>query len=158
MKKILRILIVCFAMLSLVACGSGGNKKIVGVGEKRSTAFFDFSIESIEVVDKYAGQEAIDGFKIVDFVIYTKNTMNMMVPMFDTDYVIIYNGEEYWPELALDDTMAPEEVLLQVGEDMTYHYVFVIPNDAMKFDLTFEEIFETGAHGEIHTIKIELNK
>jgi|GEM_PF-4258324 len=155
MKKITRILLLSILMFSLVACG--GSKKITGVGEKRSTAFLDFTIESIQVVDYYGEYEPMDGYKMVDIVIYTINQMDQSIPMFVDDYYVFYNEEIYWAEYPYDDTMAPDSNTLEVGEDMKAHYIYIIPEEAMEFELQFMEYFSDGTEGELHSIVIKLN-
>lgn len=158
MKKLFRLAIVLTLVLTLFGCNK--ERKIDGkTGETFSTMFFDFVVESAEIVDSYAGYTPEEGNVLLDVVVYSKNTFGEAIPMYISDY-ILYTENYYWIALeALDETMAPETMELADGASMTYHYVFeILADEAIESIVHFEEYIDTdGNEQEGDTFTVTLN-
>lgn len=133
------------------------NGDVTGeIGELYSTAWFEFTVKSIERVDSYAGYSPADDMQLIDVVINEKNIFEDEIPMGTFDFYIDENADaaDYWVPLEpRDDTMMPEEFYLAVGESAEYHMVFEVPAEYNDLNLVYVEIDEDDGIGATFTIK-----
>lgn len=155
-KKLFAVLLAGVLALGLVACGP--SIKEGTIGQLMKTKFFSFTVQSAQVVTRkdYTPEE---GNKLVDIVIEATNTYETELPMLDMDFNIWLGGREagddfmddmYFPLDPLDDTFAPIEYTLNIGEGRTYHYLYEIPEDVTEFELMHFEQFQ-DAEGNVST-------
>ncbi len=165
-KKLSAVLLAGLLVLSLAACGPSIRDGVPG--QLMKTRFFSFTVQSAQVVTRgdYTPEA---GFKLVDVVIEATNTYNDALPMLDMDFNIWLGGREptgaveddmYFPLDPLDDTFAPIQYTLAVGEGRTYHYLYEIPEETTTFDLIHFEQFvdaeENVTTGDAHFVKVTL--
>lgn len=188
MKKLLIVTIALIMAASLAACSGGSatgsssssggtiNDAVSGIadsvrsmiqgdvagqiGTTYSTRWFDFSIDSIEVVDSYAGQSPEAGYIFVDVVVSEKNTWEGKeeIPMSDADFYLEvegYEGTAYCLD-PFDDSMMPNEFYLQPDEECTYHLIWELPDDVENISFIYVEVAEDDSTYATFTIEHSL--
>lgn len=138
---------------------AANNDGAYAIGDKISTAFFTFTVKSAAFVDEYAGATAGEGRRLVDVVIATTNTFGDDIPMFDTDYIILWgDGENDWNYCLdpLDATMAESEYTLTDGETMERHYIFEVAADATGLEICYTEFYDDDSTGDSYFVAIGL--
>lgn len=165
-KRIAAIFLTATLAFSFASCSAlegltGGEKKDsktqAAVGETLTTYFMDFTVQSVTVVDEFAGITPTEGNQLLDIVIESKNVFEDEIPMLRLDYVVLWGEDDYAePFEAVDDTMAPEETMVAAGENVEYHYIYEVPSDVSDFSLAYWEQFEyedgSTEDGDIFTI------
>jgi hypothetical protein len=125
-------------------------------GETYKTQWFEFTAESIDTVDAYAGRKAKDGHRLYKIPIALKSVWNETIPMglFDF-YMDAPDFEEYiWAIAPLDETMMPEKFDLKPGETIQYVMIFEAPADAAGLALLYTENYANGKDGATYAIYI----
>jgi hypothetical protein len=149
--KKLRILITVVAIV-MIAAGFGYSKMqgrgtvICEVGREYKTRWFNFTVDSIRRVEKYAGYEPDEDFVLIDVLISEKCTFPGTTVMSTSDfYVDAEEFDEYmWPIEPIDDTMMPEEFEMKRNDSAQYHMVYEVPEDTSGLRLVYEETDEKG--------------
>lgn len=173
MKK-LAVLVVAVIMIAFFAsaCGSAsdvatdignavaqllkGNVK-GAVGKTYSTQWFEFTVQSIEKVDSYAGYSPKSGYVLYDVVIKEKATFDEDILMGTFDFYMDAEAfvDYIFPLDPLDDTMMPAEFALKKNEVAEYHIIYEIPADTVGLMLCYTEIDENNSEGASFTIAVE---
>jgi len=126
------------------------------IGKTYSTQWFDFSVESVELVPEYAGYVPEEGNILVDIVVTEVSTFDDPIPMGTFDFFVDHiTFEDYiYPLTALNDTMMPEEYTMNKGESVTYHLIYEIPEGLDEVSFYYVEVDETDQEGTTFRIKI----
>ena len=130
------------------------------IGDTLSTAFFDFKVNSAKLEDSYEGLTPAEGKKFAVVDIWVKNTMRESIPMFDTDFVLIYgDGENDYAFPVTTDApekqtgkMLASEYTLGINEETQGILVYEVPEDIEEAFVYFEEYFDNGEYGEYYTV------
>ena len=157
-KKLLAIALLSVLCLFFAGCGNSTTSSdnllkrnmSIAIGQKCSTLWFDFVIESVQEVSEYKGYRAPWGYKLLDITISQTSTFDEAdVPLGTYDfYVDSYEYEEYlWPLEAFDSSMMPEDFYLSYGESSRYHMIYEIPNNSQAPILIYTEISEADKEG-----------
>ena len=169
-------LLVCIAVMMMVcmmltACGSSPspsgttvNKVVTAedgyaegdIGTTFRTAFFEYSVDSVEFPSEYEGYTPDEGYQFLDVVITIKNTFGEELPMFNSDFQIQWhdlgNGpDDYDWGLEMDDssTIMPSEYGLAKGDSCTYHILYEVPAEAKEFSVSYLELFADDTEGDL---------
>ena len=127
------------------------------IGDKLSTAFFDFTVDSVELAENIPAEQ---GMMILDVVITVKNTFGDQIPMFYNDFQMQYGEGDYdccyniIDETVPADTV-PEQYTLKRAETATYHYYFSVPQDATDFAVAYLEVYDDDSTGDAFFIYFE---
>jgi|GEM_PF-1087803 len=131
------------------------------IGGLYKTQWFDFSVNSMEVVKEYEGQPADDGYQFVVLEVYEKNTWDGggSIPMGTFDFYVdnAAFSDFVWAESPWTDNMMPDEFTLTPDEEVTYDVVFMVPENVADVDFTYVEIDENQGIGSTFIIKLPLN-
>jgi len=147
-KALALVLLVLFAAVGLASC-SAPSEVVIEVGETYQTKWFEFTIDSIEKVDAYAGYEAAEDHELYLVLVTEKNIVNYEIDMGTFDFCM---DDDTWPEWIwgmdpLDDTMMPEHFLLEPNETAQYYMLFEVLEDTPELMLLYTERDEEGNIG-----------
>lgn len=168
-KLTIRLFAVAFAaMLMLTGCGGNGlikNDSVVkaqdGYAEGRigttfETAFFNYSVDDVKYISEYEGLKPAEGMQLIDATITVTNTFGDEMPLFYDDFQVQWHdlGQEeeffgYGTLIPGSTTLIPEEMVLKRAETFTGHVVYEVPAEAKEFSISFLELFEDGAEGDV---------
>lgn len=131
------------------------------IGDTFRTYFFDYSIDSAEVVDSYGSITAAEGNKLVDVVVTINNSFSgQVMPMFIYDFQIAWgNGDDeccYQAEGLTEEGLMPDEYEIKRGERVTHHILYEVPADATDLSIAFLEEFSDDTQGDIFVTYFEL--
>ncbi len=145
--------------------GSDSDKLLDGyVGDTLETAFFDFKFNSVKKVSSYEGITPSEGNQLIVANVSVHNTMRSSLPMFDTDFALVYGegDDEYaFPVTYTDPSktggdMLEGEYSIGINKTVTGDLVYEIPADITSGYFYFEEYFENGEYGEYYTVSFNL--
>ncbi|MDR1193443.1 MAG: hypothetical protein LBK98_04615 [Peptococcaceae bacterium] len=126
------------------------------VGKTYATQWFEFTIESIEEVSKYAGYTPEDGYVLYDVLITEKGTFDEPSPMGTYDFYM--DAPDFYDYVApmgpLSEEMMPEEFDLAPDQIVEYHMVYEIPADTVGLKLMYTEWDSEDNEGNTFTIPI----
>lgn len=154
MKKIISVCLAFAMLLALSACGEGGlsltgsknNNKEGYIGDTLSTYWFDFTVDGAYSCSEYEGYAAGSGKKLVVVSLTLKNTWGQSVDMWDTDFPILWGGEDDgdldYPIAPFTDEQLPAEYSLGINQTKSGVLVYEVPDSYRDFSLAFLEIFE----------------
>ena len=167
MKRITVLLLALCMAFAMVGCdGSAGRDSgktfdAEGYDQSLSTAFFDFQVNSAQMVselDDYYPSDENNSFLVVNITIDNTFADDSSIPMFDTDFVLS------WPALEdqsifCEDSFAtdqlPEEYEIFKGESRTGNLIFVVPSSQTSFTLEYLEIYEDEFEGNTYKITFD---
>ena len=133
---------------------------VVGeVGEKLTTQFFSFSVDSVESTDRCGDAAAGEGTTLVVAEITVKNTFGETIPMFSSDFVLYYGAgdEDYcFPVEAAGDGLMELEYELAKDEEITAKVAYEVPEDADSFSLLYLEVYEDDFVGNAYYVDFEV--
>ncbi len=136
---------------------SGGQTYTGDLGEKMSTCFFDYTVESAQLVDSYDGYTPTDGNVLLDTVLTIQNTDSEELPMSVYDFQVQwgdFNEDEYGFEAealwGAQDAMQ-EHYTLAVGDSITTHVVYEVPQSSANgyYVVCYLEEFADGSQGDL---------
>ncbi|MCI2046496.1 MAG: DUF4352 domain-containing protein [Faecalibacterium sp.] len=128
-----------------------------GLGETMSTCFFDYTVESVQLVDSYDGYTPADGNVLLDTVLTIQNTQSEELPMSIYDFQVQwgdftedeygYEAEAFWDA---QDTMQ-EHYTLAVGDSITTHVIYEVPQKSTSgyYVVCYLEEFADGTQGNL---------
>lgn len=126
------------------------------IGDTLSSVFFDFTVESVDLMENASVSE---GTMMLDLVITIRNTFGQSLPMYYNDFQLQYGEGDYdFCYSVLDDTLPlsmPESYTLKRGESVTYHMYFEVPETATEFSLAYLEIYDDDSTGDVFFIYFE---
>lgn len=176
MVKFLMLAIFITSIFSLTGCNSVKdtmantdiNESITAVngyaegkiGNTLKNKFFEYTVESAQYVDKYAGYQPSEGNTLVDAVITIKNVFGEEIDMFSKDFQIQWNNGKTdfgYPIQSADETMTPQQFKLKKNETKQYHYIYEVPKGFTKYSISYLEYFDHDKKGDIFFIYFELN-
>jgi len=158
-----RIIIVAIAMIisvfALTGCDSGSSLVEIGIGQRHSTQWFDFTIHSAEVVDEFYGFTALHGYQLWVVRITQTGNFHETVPMFFDDWYMDDDSFDgvyvILPVIDGHPEMMPDEFSLTRGQSETHIMVYEIPMDTTNLTLNFLEIDEEDAVGTRFTLNLQ---
>lgn len=143
------------AMLILfTACASPEElekDEIHAVGEKISTAFFDYTVTGTTSGRNFEGRRAESGCVFVTVELSIKNTEHYTMPMGRYDFQLQWGGgaDEYcYPLEQYCQAQLPDEYDIPEGESVEGVLVFQVPRSQTDLALGFLEIFENDEQGK----------
>lgn len=177
MKKLTTSLtMVALVLILLTACGSDGQVILPkdgyatgAAGDTMRTYFFDFTVDSAYTSSKYEGYIPTPGYDLLAVEITLKNTLAESIPMFDWDFIVLYDdtaGEEKVydypitsyedvdiPQAALE-TLLPAEYNLEKGESRTGLLLFEVPAGDTEFTISYTESFDDDTTGDTFSVDV----
>lgn len=159
-KKFLACIVMVFCLM-LTACGK--PTQVVRaqdgyaegqIGTTFRTAFFDYSVDSVNYPSVYEGYTPDEDMQLVDIVVTIKNTFGEALPMFNSDFWIdwLEGDDEYYDfgiEMDSSSTIMPSEYSLANGATCNYHIIYEVPAGVTSFAVCFEEAFEDESTGDL---------
>lgn len=160
MKKKLVLSLLAAALVCLTACGSipgmSSGESSDGkhyVGDKISTAFFDYTVTEAQSAAEYEGYTAAEGYKLVVTELTIHNTETYSMPMGQYDFMIAWgDGEEdfTYPMEQYCDKQYADEYEIGINKTVEGALVFEVPADQKDLALGFEEYYEDESVGELY--------
>ncbi len=174
MKKIIRLTILLIMLLlitaQLIACAGQKNEEIqedeepdvqtitANMGDSLTTMFFDFTLNSANVVSSYEDLVPSDAnYKLVLVNLTYTSTFLHDISVKDSDFYLIFDGEKKaYTYNALTENMMPLEETLSQGEAKTYDLLFAVPSSETEFSLCYNELYsdEEAQHKEGNTFLV----
>ncbi len=134
------------------------------IGDVMRSVFMDFTVNSAAQYDTYGICSASPGTSLLVMNVTMKNTMDEVLPMYDSDFYILWeNSEEgeyaypisYYDASLVNENMLETEYEIEVGGTVTGDLVFEIPKGNTFFGLVFEEYFTNEESGDIFIVYID---
>lgn len=137
------------------------------LGDTMSNMFFDFTVNTAEVVSDYDGYTAADGNKLVVCSVTVKNTFGEELPMYDSDFQIQWGegDEDYaWSVDPLEEdadgmptnAQMPLSWYMADGAEETYDLLFEVPSDQSDYYLVYLEQYTDAdgneGQGDLYTV------
>lgn len=163
MRRWWSLLLVAAILTSVSGCSWGQNKGTgdYAPGDTISTYWFDFSLDTVDVIDSYDGYRPASGNQLVACRLSLKNTFDEDISMSQTDFFLL------WPHASGDTSSEQDEMTgtyalpkfsnrqledtynLEPGESREGDLVFEVPETTGRAALVFEEYYvdsesETG--------------
>ena len=164
MRKTAAVLLCLLMIMCLASCagksfsGDDGPQCYEGgLGDEMSTYFFDFTVHSVSFTKTYGDVTLGEDIFLVANVT-VKNTADGTISMFETDFQAQWGDEaedayrypitwEYEDGLLDEMRQFPSEYQLGPGESRTGELVYIVPEGAEEYSISYEEIF-TNTEGE----------
>lgn len=126
------------------------------IGKTYKTAWFEFTIESIDQIISYDDYYPEEDSVLYEVVIEEKNTSKSSIAMGTFDFYIISPSlaEKFYPLDPLDEKMMPFEFDLGVNETVKYHMVYKVPKNTSDLMLKYIEIDDENNEGSTFTFEI----
>lgn len=127
------------------------------VGDTISTAWFDFTIDSVEVASEYEGYAAGEGNKLLVVQLSLKSTYTTSSDMFREDFVVGWDLDDedfdyVEPLSAYCDAQFPDEYSLGINQSRSGILVYEVQADLKDFWINFLEYFSDDTYGESYFI------
>lgn len=127
------------------------------VGDTISTAWFDFTIDSVEVASEYEGYAAGEGNKLLVVQLSLKSTYTTSSDMFREDFVVGWDLDDedfdyVEPLSAYCDAQFPDEYSLGINQSRSGVLVYEVQADLKDFWINFLEYFSDDTYGESYFI------
>lgn len=174
MKRFASFLLALVMALSLAACGEGGLSLNPGdnadeketatvpvteepseddsgiesgyMGDKMSTYWFDFTVDSAYTCAEYGNYTASAGNKLLVVTLSLKNTWGKSLDMWGDDFLILWDDGDDAIDVSLpagiSDDQFPDEYVLGINESKTAVSIFEVPEDFRDFAIWFQELYE----------------
>ena len=172
MRHGIAALLAALMLLTLAGCGqkdggSGDEDFNEGrVGDVMHTVFFDYTVNDAYTCGAYGNYTASEGGKVLVVEVTIKNTFSKTIEMYDTDFQILWGGEDdddfrvpittdpdTWEELdVVGEDQLPGTYTLGVNKERTGLLVYDVPADVEDFSIAYLEIFEDESEGDLHAV------
>lgn len=175
MKKIASLFLAAVMAVALIGCGapgtSDGSSAKTGypdedgyaegkLNDTMHTYFFDFTVNSAYVCDKYENYTPQEGKELLVAEVTIKNTHRESIPMFDTDFQVQWNDSAddafdvpvtYYADSTdtIGKDVLPYEYTLAVNETKTGLLVFEVPTGLKDFNISYLEEFDDDSTGNV---------
>lgn len=129
------------------------------VGDTMHNVFFDFTVNSVETADSYAGYTPEEGNRLLIADMTIVNTFPEAIPMWDDDFIIEWGSgvDEYdVPLEVLDEQQLPEEYELDVDEERSGLLVFEVPAEQKDFVISYLEFFDDNTEGDLYYVEFSV--
>lgn len=126
------------------------------LGDKMSTAWFDFTVESATLCAMYDGYSSNPGYQFLVMDVSLKNTFNEAVPMYDSDFDVEWDDPDSF-ELPLwmtvnGEELTEEEYMLPYHGSADITMIFEVPEGVEDFIVYFDEYYEDDTAGEVFAV------
>lgn len=132
------------------------------IGDTMQTYFFDFSVNSVQYVDSYAGVTPDAGYRFVDAVISIQNTSEDSLPMWNQDFQVQWGDgdDDYgYGTIINDSSVMPEEYEIEAGGTATYHVIYQVPTDSTgEYSISYQEYFSDDTTGDLYFVYFDLGE
>lgn len=143
---------------AIVPPQEGYYMDVTGLGQKHSTYWFNFTVNSIYKGETFGGYRADPGYVLYIVSVTETNTFHKALPMYDTDFYMESNVggfNRYDPTYLAGDDFMPWEFTLGVGKTVTYLIPFEIPADKTDdLDFCYTEIAEGNLYRNSYKVDI----
>lgn len=150
-----RVLAVLAALLLLLAA-CGGEKEpreeVHAVGDKITTAFFEYTVSGVSAQKRYQGKTAREGNVFVVVWVEIENKENYTLPMGRYDFQLQWgDGEDSYryPIHQYCQEQLPDEYDIPQDEGVEGTLVFQVPREETDLALGYLEIFENDRQGDL---------
>lgn len=169
MKRIAAFMLMLCMVFAMAGCnGSAGRDSgktfdAEGYEQSLSTAFFDFQVNSAQMVselDDYYPSDENNSFLVVNITVDNTFKDDSSIPMFDTDFVLSWpalEGQTVFCEDNFATDQLPEEYEIFKGESRTGNLIFVVPSSQSNFTLEYLEIYEDEFEGNTYKITFDVS-
>jgi len=135
-------------------------------GDTFSTKWFDFTVNSAEIVDSYGTLKGSDGYVYLVVNTTITNTCGETIPMFANDFQITWgdgNDDYAAPinsmlDLNTQENMFATEYELAADETKTGDSVFKVPEGNTYFAYSFLEYLDDNTTGDIFVVYFDLSE
>jgi len=126
-------------------------------GETYQTKWFDFTIDSIDEIDSYAGHTAEEGNRLLKVQVAETSTWDETITLGTFDfYMDDPSFEEFiWPITPKDSTMMPEKFDLEPGATVQHVMIFDVPTNTTELALMYTEYYDNKDIGNTIMIYID---
>lgn len=154
-------------MLLLILTGCQGQlsdsseavRKRVEIGETISTAWFDYTVISVEKLEQNAFEEieVLEGNQLLSVEIKLKSTYYKETPMSRYDFQIYWDhmddaDERCFALEAVTEEQLPDTYELDSGETREGTLLYQVPEEQSRYVLVFQEYFDDGTQqGDVGT-------
>ena len=159
--------------LALMLTGCGNQRQTdFPVGEKVSAYWFDFTVESVERMERYEGHDAPDGSQLLLCQMTIESTFDGSVPMGRGDFILMWEepgdpsasgvNKAAFPLAKYADGQLPDEYDMEKGETWEGLLIFEVPDEVDRAAILFEEQYVDGGSesgydlGKQFTVSFEL--
>ena len=169
MKRFVAMMMALMMGLSLFGCytaGGNGGDGSYKLGDKVSTMFFEFSVDSAQWVDEVNGYTASEGKVLLETKITMKNITGSAIPMGIYDFQAQWGDDEndeaftYQSEDITGEDIIPLEFTLEAGESATYRVIFEVPAGSTQLSISTLDYYtdENGddAEGDVYFVYFQL--
>ncbi len=137
--------------------------QIAFLNDTVSTAWFDFTVKSVEFVNEYDGYTPDDGYNYAVAEITVKNTFGEDIDIYYNDFYLAYNlgndtDVEYAEEKAAykDGENIGNSFVLANGQTATFDFIFQISSDAVgNYAVDYMEYYSDEVAGNEFIIVFE---
>ncbi|MCL2529095.1 MAG: hypothetical protein FWE41_02000 [Coriobacteriia bacterium] len=113
------------------------------IGEEYETLWFSFTVNSLKTDTSFADYKAPSGKELVIANVTITNTFGTPIPFGIFDWFVRGQGSgEIWPLSPMNDSMMPEEFMLDDKETVTYNVVIEFSSDLVDPYFIYTEIDE----------------
>lgn len=142
----------------VLAAGCGGREDgVKGQWQKPvETRFLTFTAISA-FWDNAEGEpppEAPDGKRYLWVQVEIQNTSGSSLTLYYDEFELYIDGEPRFPERAFSGGQLAEEQVLKDQDGVSGYLVFLVPEDAKKLQLAYEEYFQGDSPGERYIVNI----
>lgn len=176
MKKLAALLLAAVMATSVIGCGDStdavedftdtvirpNNGLAEGeIGDTLRTYWFDFAVNSAYLCDSLSGYNAADGNKLLVVDITVINTFGELLPMFDTDFWVEWDGDDnayaYPVENAssLSSKILPGEYYLDVDETKKGLLLYEVPSGYSEYTFVYLEVSSDEEFGDGFAVYLE---
>lgn len=171
MKKMATVLLTLTMVVALAGCGSTtGTSGGVGypdddgyaegfLGDTMHTNWFNFTVNSAYTCDEYEGYVPADGNQLLVAKVIVKNTFIESIPMFDTDFEILWDDDAddayAFPvedSASINPNFFADEYYLAVDESASGLLLYEVPAGENDFAIVYQEYYEDGTIGDIFAV------
>jgi len=135
-----------------------GSEQVFYIGDTISTVWFDFTVDSVEVLNEYEGYTAQEGKKLLVVQLSLKSTFTSSSDMFQEDFVAgwdLVDEDDFdyvEPLSAYCDAQFPDEYSLGINESRTGLLIYEVPADQKDFWINFMEYFADESYGDSYFV------
>ena len=136
------------------------------IGQMMRTAFFDFQVNSAELLEAYEGYEPAEGYAVLAVNITLHNTLDQELNMYDTDFQITWGeGEDEWDvpltyavSALSGNDLLKTEYQLQKNESITGDIVYQVPADSNSYIFSYLEQYSDDTEGDLFAVYFGLEE
>lgn len=155
MRKYSFFVLILALLLSLSSCGAKEEETGYQVGDKISTDFFDYRVDSALSTGSYEGRRASQDRQLILVELTIENTEEYSLPMGRYDFQLRWgegDGDVSSPLKQFCPAQLADEYDIAVDETVQGVLIFEVPDGRKEFSLGFLEVYEDNSEGESYFV------